>query len=163
MQTQLLGNCAMDRVYNAAQLNIKLLRLANTTFATLSTPYINILSGGVDDQPSDGAVQNAYSLFANADEVDVSLVITGNASVSTQQYVIDNIANARKDCIATVGAHRTNLVAAAGGTLLTSEQQTTNVLSYFSPLTSSSYATFDCGYKYCRLGGQFLRVDLHCR
>ena len=116
--------------------------LANTSFATLTTPYINILSGGVDDQPSDGAVQNAYSLFTNADEVDVSLVITGNASVSTQQYVIDNIANARKDCVAFVSPPSSAVVNQAGN-------EVTNIVSWTSSLArSTSYAFADCGWKY---------------
>jgi phage tail sheath protein FI len=118
------------------------LPLANTTYATLSTPHSITLSGGVDDQPSDGAVQNAYSLFANADEVDVSLVITGNASISTQQYVIDNIANARKDCIAFISPPSSAVVNQAGS-------EVTNIVSWTSSLArSTSYAFADCGWKY---------------
>jgi len=80
-------------------------------------------------------------------------------SQAKANYII-SLANARKDCMATIGAHRTNLVAAAGSTLLTSEQQTDNVLSYFSPLSSSSYATFDCGYKYTfdRFNNRFVYI-----
>jgi len=53
------------------------------------------------------------------------------------------IAEARKDCMATIGPHRADLVNIANSTT-----QTNNLLEYFSPLTSSSFATFDSGYKY---------------
>ena len=66
----------------------------------------------------------------------------------------------RKDCISCIGAHRANLVAAPGGGLLTAETQTTNLINYFGPLSSSSYATFDSGYKYTfdRFNNKFVYI-----
>ena len=49
----------------------------------------------------------------------------------------------RKDCIATISPHRENVV-----TVTNTTTQTSNVLRFFSPLSSSSYAVFDSGYKY---------------
>ena len=54
-----------------------------------------------------------------------------------------SIANARKDCIAVIGPHRSDVV-----NVTNSDTQTTNVLEFFAPIASSSYAVFDSGYKY---------------
>ena len=45
--------------------------------------------------------------------------------------------------MAVVGPHRANVV-----NITNTETQTTNLINYFSPLASSSYAVFDSGYKY---------------
>ena len=111
-------------------------------------------STGGDGYKADlGKLITAYGLLQNKDEVECDFIIMGPGcdteakSQAKANYII-SIANARKDCVATIGAHRQNLVAAAGGGLLTSEQQTTNLINYFGPLSSSSYAVFDSGYKF---------------
>ena len=113
-----------------------------TNFATLTTPQTISLSGGVDDQPTDASLQTAWSYFANADEVDVSLLITGNASVATQQYVIDNIANSRKDCVAFVSPPSSNVINQSGNEL-------TNITNWTTSLSrASTYVVADSGWKY---------------
>jgi hypothetical protein len=113
-----------------------------TAFATLITPQTISLSGGVDDQPTDASLQTAWSYFVNADEVDVSLLITGNASVATQQYVIDNIANSRKDCVAFVSPPSANVVNQSGNEIA-------NITSWTTALArSSTYVVADSGWKY---------------
>ena len=47
------------------------------------------------------------------------------------------------DCMATISPHRANVV-----NITNSDTQTTNVINFFSPLSSSSYGVFDSGYKY---------------
>ena len=54
-----------------------------------------------------------------------------------------SLANSRKDCIAVISPHRANVV-----NVTSSTTQTTNVVRFFSALTSSSFAVFDSGYKY---------------
>jgi hypothetical protein len=115
--------------------------IANTSFATLSTPQVITLSSGADDRPSEGNISNAYGYFANADEVDVSLLITGNANTSVQQTVIE-IANSRKDCIAFVSPPNTAVINKAGN-------EVANIKSWIDSLgKSTSYAFADCGWKY---------------
>lgn len=115
---------------------------AGTSFATLSTPQTISLSGGADDQPSDAVLQSAWSYFANADEVDISLVVTGNASVATQQYVIDNIVNSRKDCVAFISPPSANVVNQSGN-------EVNNITAWTSALArSTTYAVADSGWKY---------------
>lgn len=129
--------------------------------------------GGNDYQSSGGdgykaelsSLITAYGLFANKDEVEVDFLIMGPGCATEAQsqakanYII-SLVEARKDCMATIGAHRTNLVAAAGGGILTAETQTLNLVNYFSPLASSSYATFDSGYKYTfdRFNNKFVYI-----
>jgi hypothetical protein len=116
--------------------------LANTTYYRNSITTTYDLRGGSDDAPSTANTQTAYGLFANADEVNVSLVITGDANIATQQYVIDNIANSRKDCLAFISPPSANVINQAGN-------ETTNISAWNTTLArSTSYAVADSGWKY---------------
>ena len=125
-------------------------------------------SGGDGYKADLGKLITAYGLFSNKDEVEADFIIMGPGcateaeSQAKANYII-SLSESRKDCMSCIGAHRENLVAAAGtpgGSLLTTEQQTTNLLRYFGPLTSSSYATFDSGYKYTfdRFNNRFVYI-----
>jgi phage tail sheath protein FI len=121
--------------------------LAGKTFATLQTMSgtNSSLSGGSDVPVTDANLITAYGLFDNADEVDISLVITGGASVTVQQHVIDNISSARKDCIAFISPRYSDVVGQSGN-------ETTNIRSWISSLARQSnagtYAVADSGWKY---------------
>jgi Phage tail sheath protein subtilisin-like domain/Phage tail sheath C-terminal domain len=115
---------------------------ANTSFATPATNITLSLSGGADSSPSAANVQSGFDLFSNKDSTDISLVLTGDSSVATQQYVIDNIANSRKDCVAFVSPRYSDVVNQAGS-------ETTNIQSWLTSLgRSSSYVVADSGWKY---------------
>jgi hypothetical protein len=115
---------------------------ANTSFATPATNITLSLTGGVDSSPSAANVQSGFDLFSNKDSTDISLVLTGDSSVATQQYVIDNIANSRKDCVAFVSPRYSDVVNQAGS-------ETTNIQSWLTSLgRSSSYVVADSGWKY---------------
>ena len=112
------------------------------------------LGGGVDYSATGGMkaelsnLITSYNLFNNKDETEVDYLIMGPgcATVSESQAKANQliaIANERKDCVAVVGPHRTDLVGEANTTT-----QTNNLINYFSPLASSSYCVFDSGYKY---------------
>ena len=114
----------------------------NTAYATMNTTPVISLAGGTGVGVSDAQKQTAWSYFSNPDEVDISLLITGNDSVPVQQYVIDNIATSRKDCIAFISPPSANVVNQGGN-------ETTNIQSWLTALgRSSSYVVADCGYKY---------------
>ena len=112
------------------------------------------LTGGVDYSTANGMkcelgdIINTYNLFSNKDEVEVDYLIMGPSfdeqgdTQAKANYLI-SIANQRKDCMATVGPHKQNIVNVSN-----SDTQTDNLTGYFSSLQSSSYATFDSGYKY---------------
>ena len=95
-----------------------------------------------------GSLSTSYDLFSNKDEIEVDYIIMGpglaDESLSqAKANKIISIAEARKDCVATISPHRSNIVNVTNSTTAT-----TNLLRYYSPLTSSSYAVFDSGYKY---------------
>ena len=116
--------------------------LASTSFATLSTAYQGYMINGSDKTVQDSDIINAYSLFVNPDEVDVSLVMAGDASVPVQQYIIDNIVTVRKDCVATISPPSASVVNNAGN-------EVTDITSWTSNLArSTSYAIADSGWKY---------------
>ena len=90
----------------------------------------------------------AYDLFANEDEIQVDYMIMGpgcdtEAESQAKANKLISLANQRKDCMAVVGPHRGNLI-----NVTNSNDQTNNLINYFSTLSSSSYAVFDSGYKY---------------
>ena len=112
------------------------------------------LSGGVDYAAGGGMgaaladLITSYGKFSNKDEIEVDYLITGPGcstkaeSQAKANYVI-SLANERKDCVATVSPHRADVVGVTND-----DTQTTNVIDFFSTLSSSSYAVFDSGYKY---------------
>ena len=112
------------------------------------------LTGGVDYSATGGMsaalgdLITSYNEFSNKDEIEVDYIIMGpgGATLADSQakanYVI-SLANSRKDCVATVGPHRSDLVGVTNA-----NTQTDNLVNYFSSLSSSSYAVFDSGYKY---------------
>jgi hypothetical protein len=112
------------------------------------------LGGGVDYSASNGMqatlgnLVSSYGYFSNKDEIEVDYLIMGpglvsqNESQAKANYLI-SLAESRKDCIACIGPHRANLIG-----LTDTTTQTNNLINYFSPLSSSSFAIFDSGYKY---------------
>ena len=95
-----------------------------------------------------GDLMTAYEEFDNKDNVEVDFLIMGpgcstKAESQAKANKLISIAGARKDCVATVGPHRADLVGITNSTT-----QTNNLVDYFSALSSSSYAVFDSGYKY---------------
>jgi len=124
------------------------------------------LTGGVDYSASGGMtaalgdLTNSYNLFNNKDNIAVDYLIMGpgltNESDSqAKANSLISIAELRKDCMAVVGPHRANLV-----NITNTTTQTTNLIRFFSSLSSSSYAVFDSGYKYTydRFNNQFRYV-----
>jgi len=105
------------------------------------------LSGGTDDNPTIGELDIAYNLFADADTVDVNLIMAGTCPASTDGVthatMIIDLCEARKDCVGFISPRRADVVGVTTGAA-----QTTNVVAFFNQLASSSYAVFDSGYKY---------------
>lgn len=112
------------------------------------------LTGGVDYSLSGGMsatlgdLSSAYDLFANKDEISVDFLINGPGledefESQAKANKLISIAESRKDCIAVISPHRSNVV-----NINNTTTQTTNIVRFFSSLSSSSYAVFDSGYKY---------------
>ena len=107
------------------------------------TSYVGGYSVGLSD------VISAYRNFTNPAEYKIDFLIggpSGGTSIQESQAKANEliaIADVRKDCVATISPHRTDVVNQAN-----SDTQTNNIVKFFDPLTSSSYAVFDTGYKY---------------
>ena len=115
---------------------------AATAFARPPAVSLISLAGGTDVIPTDSDLQNGYTLFENKEQIDISLVLTGNASTAVQQFVIDNIVTPRADCIALISPPQAAVVNQAG-------TETTNIQTWLSSLSrSSSYVVADSGWKY---------------
>lgn len=105
--------------------------------ATLN--YYKKLSRGTNAAPTAGDLQLAYDLFGNPDEVDISLLITGDADATLTNHCLD-IVNQRRDCVAFVSPLRADAV---------NSINLDNIIEYRNALTpSTSYSVFDSGWKY---------------
>ena len=144
--TGFVGLTTADGLWNLNAQGKKFSALGNVTYN---------LSGGKDYDGGTGGMtatldklKTAYNLFSNADEVAVDYLIMGPGlgnkfeSQAKANHLI-SIAEQRKDCMAVISPHRADVV-----DITNSDTQTDNVVEFFSPLSSSSYAVFDSGYKY---------------
>ena len=144
----------------------------------------NTLTGGKDygggsDVTSSGALtaslgelSDGYDLFESTDNYKVDFLLMGSAAydVSTAQALANkliSVAELRKDAIAFISPYRgaalTDTSSQTAVTVNSAADITTNVLSFYSPVTSSSYAVFDSGYKYMydRFANTFRYVPLN--
>jgi hypothetical protein len=117
--------------------------VVNTAFGGDVLPYDNSLTGGnaASDQLTDADQEKGYDIFNNADQIDISLVITGPASAALASYVVQNICEVRRDCVAFISPLKSDVVNNAG-------QEVTSIKSFRNQLPSSSYAILDSGWKY---------------
>ena len=119
---------------------------ANNDFKDLSVVVNNSLSGGADDlSPSDGELSTAYAIFANDELYDISLIPLGKASTTVATFVINNVAEVRKDCVVFVSPQNVStgdVIVGSGSTPVS------QIIAYRDVLPSTSYAVLDSGYKY---------------
>ena len=118
-------------------------------------------SGYVIDK---GDVINSYNILKNPAEYSINFILQGPSGGSTifdsqaKASALIAIANERKDCIACISPHRAGVV-----NIPNSDTQTDNIVDYYAPLQSSSYAVFDSGYKYSfdRFNNEFRYIPLN--
>jgi len=126
----------------------------DVTFSAIGNYTYKLLGGKDYGTGSDrmkatlGSLATSYRTFNNENEHVIDYLIMGpglDSKVESQAKAQELIAIAelRKDCIAVISPHRSDVV-----DISNTETQTNNVLEFFSPLSSSSYAIFDTGYKY---------------
>jgi phage tail sheath protein FI len=119
---------------------------ANNSFDMLDNALVKSLVNGADDLiVTDGQLQNAWALFADDSQYDISLIPLGKASASVATYVINNIAEVRLDCVVFVSPQDVT----TGDILIgTNSGVVTDIVAYRNALPSTSYAVMDSGYKY---------------
>lgn len=134
---------------------------SNTSFNVVSSNSValpapltlSFVNGADKDETEDGTtgvkfadLARAYDLFNTPEEADISLVLTGKARGGTQKeqlanYVIDNVADVRKDCVVFVSPDINDVV---NNTLNAAE----DVVAFRNAVRPSSFAIMDSGYKY---------------
>jgi phage tail sheath protein FI len=117
----------------------------NTQFQQLSDVVSVAMSGGVTGTESadDGDYQDAFALLANSELYDISLIPTGHVSATVAKYVVEQVAESRRDCVAFVSPYDTLLnrpFTTAADIVAWRGDVAFNV--------NSSYAVMDSGYKY---------------
>jgi hypothetical protein len=120
--------------------------------STETTPYTESFIGGREGGSETGvsvaSLATAYDLFADTSAVDISLVMTGPARGSSggaqlANYIIDNVAEVRKDCVVFLSPEKADVFGAG-----VDGAQVTNVTAFRDNVRASSYAVMDSGYKY---------------
>jgi len=97
-------------------------------------------TGGVDVTPTDGLLQIEYLKLASVEAYDVSLipVVGVSADNNTARYVLDNVAEVRRDCMIFVSPTSKDLINAT--TVIADRNSNFN--------KDSSFAVMDSGWKY---------------
>ena len=103
----------------------------------------SILTGGSDglDEAgiSLGNIVKGYDLYKDATDVDVSLILQGKPMGSNGyelgNYIIDNICESRRDCVAFISPPKAKNTAQL-------------IAGFAGGVTASTYAVMDSGYKY---------------
>jgi len=103
-----------------------------------------------------GGITDGYDLFEDKDQFDIDFLLMGSANYPQHEaQAIANklisIAELRKDVVAFISPNRgafLNDTSVGTGTINSAADITNNVVGFYSPITSSSYAVFDSGYKY---------------
>jgi hypothetical protein len=122
-----------------------------------------------------GDLTTGYQKFGNSEQYKVDFILMGSANydLSTAQALANQIiavAELRKDAVAFISPYRgaalsdaTNQNGTLTVTVKSEETITSNVIGFYSPVTSSSYAIFDSGYKYTydRFSNTFRYIPLN--
>ena len=113
-----------------------------------------------------GDLSSGYGLFESKEEFDIDFLIMGSGSKTrseTQALAnkLISVAEVRKDAVAFISPDKTTFI--TGSTLRSSNDITNNVLDFFAPISSSTYAVFDSGFKYMfdRFGNTFRYIPLN--
>ena len=123
------------------------------------------LFSGLDD------IQTGYTQFENTEEFEVDFILMGSANYPKEQaQALANkcvaVAEARKDAVAFISPYRQAFLNdSAVGTVTVNDIDTitANVIGFYAPITSTTYAVFDSGYKYMydRFNDTFRYVPLN--
>lgn len=121
---------------------------SSTGTAPMNLNFYGGSDGPDESNVSIGALTFAYDQFQSTEDVDISLVMQGKArglgvSNYTQlgNYIIQNLAEVRKDCVAFVSPDKSYVVNNTGNEL-------SSILAARANMPSSSYGVLDSGYYY---------------
>ena len=130
----------------------------NIASATSTTPLYMSMRFGSDGLSESNAtlpiIGGALDLFVSPEDVDISLVlqgrplggstVVGGETINNFQlanYIIDNICEVRKDCVALISPDKSKVLNNIGNEAL-------SLKNWRGAIRSTSYAVLDSGYKY---------------
>lgn len=118
------------------------LNLANTTVNRVSYSLAYGNDGSNETNIELAALMSAYDQFKSKEDVDISLIMQGKARSSTlANYLVDNIALPRMDCIVLISPQLGDVVNNVGN-----EAQA--CVNFRNICRDTSYGVLDSGYKY---------------
>ena len=117
-------------------------------------------------------ISSGYDLFENTDNYKVDFLLMGSANYTMENAQalaekLISVAELRKDALAFISPYRgsalTDTSDQTAVTVRSASDITDKVLQFYSPITSSTYAVFDSGYKYMydRFSDTFRYVPLN--
>ena len=117
--------------------------LSGITFTDVTAVSNVSLSNGSDGTAASTAQKlTAYQKFQDAETVDVSLIMAADGDATHIDNLI-TIAENRKDAVVFASPERSDVVNVADDNTAKD-----NVIAFFNTIRSSSYVSFDSGYKY---------------
>ena len=130
----------------------------NVASATTTAPANMRMRFGSDGLSEETATLSilgaAYDLFVSPEDIDISLIlqgkpiggttVVGGETISNYQlanYIIDNICEVRKDCVALISPDKSKVLNNIGSEAL-------SLKNWRGAVRNTSYAVLDSGYKY---------------
>jgi len=132
--------------------------------------------GNVEDvgalSPGLNGLVSGYKLFENTEKYNADFILMGSAGYAKEDaQALANkciaVAEARKDAVAFISPYRGAAITDTSDdravNINLDETITDNVISFYSPITSTTYGIFDSGYKYMfdRFANTFRYVPLN--
>jgi hypothetical protein len=116
--------------------------------AAFTSPIYETMTGGSDgigeSAVPQGVIMAGYNLYRDPNEVDISAIIQGKTiSSNLPIYLVQNIAETRKDCVVYSSPTYNDVVAPANP-----NTKMNNAITFRDSLPASSYLVIDSGYKY---------------
>ncbi len=123
----------------------------SSTFSVFTFVQENLVEG-VDGTLDTGDFDAAYDQFANSEEFDINIIVdnhntgvfsTDTAVATSQQYIIDNICETRKDCMVVLSPYKNIVVSNPGN-------EVTDLITYVNTTLnrSTSYGALYGNWKY---------------
>jgi phage tail sheath protein FI len=127
---------------------------SSTNYTPLTLSFVGGADGYTESTVPLSVITSGYQLFASPEDVDVSLILQGKPiSGSTSSggftvgnfqlanYLIDNIADVRKDCVVFLTPDDAITTGNVGN-------ESSAIVAWRNVIHDSSYAVMDSGYKY---------------
>jgi len=124
---------------------------SSTNTKALNLEFVFGTDGHNETDVAVGELSLGYDKFASAEDIDISLVLqgkprggvdptTGRYNFQLANYIIDNVVQARKDCVAFISPE-------LNCTLNNYGQEAQSLVDWRNASRSTSYAVLDSGYK----------------